>query len=103
LRDGIALDADPTIQYALGQSRSPGIWWFTGLTQDDYHSVVSPYNTYLNPGLPPGPIANPGLSSIDAAIHPEKHDYYYFRASCAQDGTHRFAKTLEEQAANACP
>jgi len=102
LSDGVALDADPTIQYALGQSRSPGTWWFIGLTQDDYHSVVSPYNTYLNPGLPPGPIANPGLSSIEAAIHPEKHDYYYFRASCAQDGTHRFARTLEEQAANEC-
>ena len=103
LAAGMSLDADPTVQYAIGDSRTPGVWWFTGLTQDDYHTVDSPYNTYLNPGLPPSPIANPGLSSIKAVIYPEKHDYYYFRASCSQDGTHQFAKTLEEQAAHACP
>jgi UPF0755 protein len=65
--------------------------------------VQSPYNTYLAPGLPPSPIDNPALASLQAAIDPEKHDFYFFRTSCNHDGTHRFAKTLEEQIANACP
>ena len=98
---GMALDADPTIQYALGDTRDATMWW-PQITQDDYEGVQSPYNTYINPGLPPSPIANPGLASITGAIYPEKHNFYFFRASCAQDGTHRFAKTLEEQIANEC-
>jgi UPF0755 protein len=102
LNDGMALDADPTIQYALGNSRDPKTWW-PQITQDDYQSVQSPYNTYLNPGLPPSPIANPALASIEAAINPEKHAYYFFRTSCNNDGTHVFAKTLDEQIAHACP
>jgi UPF0755 protein len=101
LNDGIALDADPTIQYALGNTRDPKTWW-PQITQDDYQGVQSPYNTYINVGLPPSPIANPALASIQAAIYPEKHDYYFFRASCNNDGTHRFAKSLEEQIANEC-
>jgi UPF0755 protein len=102
LNDGMALDADPTIQYALGNTRDPETWW-PQITQDDYQGVQSPYNTYLNVGLPPGPIANPALASIQAAIYPEKHPYYFFRTSCNNDGTHVFAKTLEEQIAHACP
>ncbi|HLF25420.1 MAG TPA: endolytic transglycosylase MltG [Anaerolineae bacterium] len=102
LEQGWALDADPTIQYALGESREPGNWW-PNLTLEDYQGVVLPYNTYLNPGLPPGPIANPGLSSIRAVIYPQPSDYFFFRAACSQDGTHQFARTLEEQAANECP
>jgi UPF0755 protein len=102
LRDGMALDADPTIQYALGLTRDPKTWW-PQITQDDYQGVQSPYNTYINPGLPPSPISNPALASIQAAIYPEKHDYYFFRTSCNNDGTHVFAKTLDEQIANACP
>ena len=101
LNDGMALDADPTIQYALGQTRDPQTWW-PQITQDDYQGVQSPYNTYVTPGLPPGPIDSPALASIQAAIYPEKHAFYFFRASCNQDGTHRFAKTLEEQIANEC-
>jgi UPF0755 protein len=101
LNDGIALDADPTIQYALGNTSDPDTWW-PQITQDDYQGVQSPYNTYVNVGLPPSPIANPALASIQAAIYPEKHDYYFFRASCNNDGTHRFAKSLEEQIANEC-
>jgi UPF0755 protein len=101
LQDGMALDADPTIQYALGNARDPNTWW-PQITQDDYQSVHSPYNTYLNPGLPPSPIANPALASIQAAIYPEKHLYYFFRTSCNNDGTHVFAKTLEEQIAHEC-
>ncbi len=102
LNDGMALDADPTIQYGLGNTRDPNTWW-PQITQADYQGVQSPYNTYLNPGLPPSPIANPALASIDAAIHPEKHPYYFFRTSCNNDGTHVFAKTLDEQIAHACP
>lgn len=102
LRDGMALDADPTVQYALGNTRDPDTWW-PQITQEDYQGVDSPWNLYRNPGLPPGPIDNPALDSIKAAIYPEAHDFYYFRASCAQDGTHVFARTLEEQIANACP
>ncbi len=102
LNDGMALDADPTIQYALGQTRDPQTWW-PQITQDDYQGVTSPYNTYLNPGWPPSPIDSPALASIQAAIYPEKHAFYFFRASCNKDGTHRFAKTLEEQIANQCP
>lgn len=102
LKAGMALDADPTVQYALGNTRESNNWW-PQITQDDYQGVKSAYNLYLNPGLPPGPIANPGLSSINAAAYPEKHAYYFFRASCAQDGTHQFAKTIEEQIAHACP
>jgi UPF0755 protein len=102
LRDGMALDADPTIQYGLGLTRDPGTWW-PQITQEDYQGVQSPYNTYLNPGLPPSPIANPALASIQAAIYPEQHNFYFFRTSCNNDGTHVFAKTLDEQIANACP
>jgi UPF0755 protein len=101
LRDGMALDADPTIQYALGLTRDPKTWW-PQITQEDYQGVQSPYNTYLNLGLPPSPIANPALASIHAAIYPEQHDYYFFRTSCTNDGSHQFARTLEEQVANEC-
>jgi UPF0755 protein len=96
------LDADPTVQYALGNTRNPATWW-PPITFQDYRSVVSPYNTYLNAGLPPGPIANPGLSSIQAVINPQATSYVYFRASCDGDGRHRFAVTFQEQLANGCP
>lgn len=97
----VTLDADPTIQYALGNTRTAGTWW-PRLTVADYRGVISPYNTYLNRGLPPGPIANPRLSSIQAAAYPAQTSYVFFRASCAGDGTHKFAVTFQEQLANAC-
>jgi UPF0755 protein len=102
LEVGEVLAADPTIQYALGQLREPGNWW-PDLTQEDYQGVISPYNAYLNAGLPPSPIANPGLSSIEASIYPTETDFFFFRASCSQDGTHQFAVTPEQHVANACP
>jgi UPF0755 protein len=99
---GMKLDADPTVQYALGFSSEQQTWWKTGLTLEDL-AVDSPYNTYVYPGLPPGPIASPGLDSIMAVVHPQASDYLYFRAACDGSGRHVFALTLEEQVANACP
>jgi UPF0755 protein len=61
-------------------------------------SFKSRYNTYKNPGLPPGPIANPGKSSLEAAMHPAHSDYYYFVADA--QGHHRFARTIEEHNKN---
>lgn len=102
LQSNMALDADPTVQYAMGYQQAQGTWWNLELTQDDYRTVESPYNTYLNPGLPPGPICSPGLSSLAAAVEPASSPYYFFRASCSGDGTHMFSKTLEEHAAKGC-
>jgi len=101
LKTGMALDADPTVQYAMASAKRQAPWW-PQLTQEDYRAVKSPYNTYLNPGLPPGPIASPGLSSLQAAIEPAQTNFYFFRASCSRDGTHLFSKTLEEHAAKEC-
>lgn len=99
LNIGMKLDADPTVQYALGATR--GGWW-PQITLADYSGVVSPYNTYLNTGLPPSPIANPGANAILAAIYPEQTEYLYFRADCRDDGYHDFALTYEEHVANGC-
>lgn len=80
------LQADPTVLYALGNPERP-------LTRTDLQ-VDSPYNTYKYKGLPPGPIANPGIDSIVAALRPEKTEYFYFVA--IGDGKHHFSKTLSE-------
>lgn len=98
---GMTLDADPTVQYGLGFRG--GAWW-PAITQADYRTAISPYNTYLNGGLPPGPIANPALPAIQAAITPAASDYLYFRATCDGSGYHVFAYTFEEHLANGnCP
>jgi UPF0755 protein len=97
LANGIKLDADPTVQYPLGQ---PGDWW-PQITLDHYLSVDSPWNTYLYPGLPPSPIANPGLDSIKAALNPEETSFLFFMRDCnADDGSHLFALTDEEHLEN---
>ena len=80
------LQADPTVLYALGNPERL-------LTKADL-SVDSPYNTYKYKGLPPGPIANPGIDSIIAALRPEQTDYLYFVA--IGEGKHHFSKTLSE-------
>jgi UPF0755 protein len=103
LAAGMRLEADPTVQYAMGYQPDTGQWWNLNLTSDDYANVNSPYNTYLYPGLPPGPIANPGLSSIQAVIYPAETDYLFFRATCDGSGAHVFALTFEEHLANECP
>lgn len=95
---GMRLDADPTVQYPLGSSEN----WWPRITQADYQGVISDYNTYRNTGLPPGPIANPGLTAIRAVIEPEESNYFFFRADCRDDGYHDFAVTYEEHLANGC-
>jgi len=96
---GMKLDADPTVQYGIGFQNDT---WWPQITQDDYTNTISPYNTYLNPGLPPGPIANPGLSAILGATYPEENDYLYFRAACDGSGYHNFARSFDEHLANGC-
>jgi len=86
---GMALQIDATIQYAKGVS---GNWW-APVTVSEYQSVRSPYNTYLRPGLPPGPIANPGIDALEAAVSPASTDYLYYIAD--QNGINRYASTLE--------
>jgi UPF0755 protein len=100
LAQGIRLEADPTVQYAMGYQQETGQWWKTPVFLEEYSSVDSPYNTYLYDGLPPGPIASPGLSSIEAVLNPGDHDYLYFVATPDGTGRHIFASTFEEHAAN---
>jgi len=100
LESEMRLEADPTIQYALGFDEETGRWW-TPLTIDQVQNTDSPYNTYRVGGLPPGPICNPGLASIQAVLNPEQTDYLYFVANQrAGDGSHVFAVTFDEHVAN---
>lgn len=93
---GGQLGADPTVQYALGYDSAEATWWQKDLTFDEI-AVDSPYNTRRYPGLPPGPIASPGLDAMRAAAQPdESAPYLFFVASCAKDGSHNFAVTAEE-------
>lgn len=85
IRIGMPLQADPTVGYAVGAKRR--------LFYADYQ-VDHPYNTYRNPGLPPGPINNPSYRAIEAAVFPERHDYLYMVAT--PTGRHIFTKTYEE-------
>ncbi len=96
------LQADPTVQYALGYQFASGQWWKTPMRLDEYNRVNSPYNTYLYPGLPPGPIASPNLDSIMAVLQPAVTNYYFFvcqRPQC-EGGQHAFATTYEEHLQN---
>jgi UPF0755 protein len=97
---GMNLDADPTVQYAVASSRN-GEWW-PQLSLADLE-FDSPYNTYRYPGLPPGPIASPGLDSLRAVAFPLVTNDFYFRAVCDGSGRHAFAETFEEHQQNSCP
>jgi UPF0755 protein len=94
------LEADPTVQYALGQ-QPDGSWWKAALTLVDLE-INSPFNTYRFEGLPVGPICNPGLESLRAVAFPATTPYLYFRAMCDGSGRHFFAETFEEHQLNAC-
>ncbi len=109
---GIALQADPTVQYAIANdpvSVEQFGYWKRDLTEADL-ALESPYNTYVLPGLPPAPIANPGLDSILAAVQPATTDVLYFVACQDGSGAHMFAETLDQHLENiniadsgACP
>lgn len=94
LRRGIPLQADPTVKYAMQDF---------GLRRILYKHLKypSPYNTYINKGLPPSPICMPSLAAIDAVLNFERHDYIFFCARPTFDGYHNFARTLREHNANA--
>jgi UPF0755 protein len=98
---GMKLDADPTVQYALGYQEATGDWWKRPLLYADLE-IDSPYNTYRLTGLPPGPIATPGLAAIEAVVYPADTDYLYFVVDCLSDtpGAHVFALTFAEHQAN---
>lgn len=98
-KQGMPLQSDPTIQYALGGNDSN--WWKVPLTTADF-SIESPFNTYLNAGLPPHPICSPDLDSITATAFPENTKYLYFQAACDKSGKHVFVETLQEQIKNLC-
>jgi UPF0755 protein len=94
LRIGMALQADPTVQYAImleTGSRKPRLY-----TKD--YRFPSPYNTYLHPGLPPGPVNSPGRRSIEASLYPTRVPFLYFVAM--PDGRHRFSATYDEHLRN---
>ncbi len=96
------LEADPTVQYALGYNATQQAWWTNPLSVDDL-KFNSPYNTYIIGGLPPTPISNPGLTALRAVAYPAESSYYYFSARCDDSGYHNFAQTFQEQLQDLCP
>ena len=93
---GPFLESDPTIQYPLGNAETG---WWPSIEIEDYTRVQSPYNTFANPGLPPGPISNPGLDSLNAATQPAVTVYCFFHIA-GPSGGHAFARTFAEHQAN---
>ena len=108
LRLPMRLDADPTVQYAIGDAREAGNYW-PQITQADYYGLsgvpTSLDSTYLNEGLPPGPSHRPALPRFSPCSIPPVTEYYYFRLGCEGDGRHVFF-TLSQQSDHAnftCP
>lgn len=97
LEIGMALQLDATVQYLLGYQAYEKNWWKKAVTLADL-TIPSAYNTYKNPGLPPTPIANPGLAALKAAANPATSNYLYYIAD--KNGINRYAKTLDEHNAN---
>jgi len=93
LAQRMALDADPSVIYAELLTGT-----YSGTLHHADMAVNSPYNTYRFPGLPPGPIANPGKSALEAALHPDSTKFFYFVSDA--NGHHRFARSLEEHNRN---
>ncbi len=98
LKKKMFLQADSTAQYVIGYQPATKQWWKSPVTIEELTQAESPYNTYLNAGLPPGPICNPSLAAIVAVLQPAQTDYLYFFSK--GDGTHAFAKTYEEHQQN---
>lgn len=97
LRKDWPLQVDATLQYALGYQQREKTWWKKELTDED-KKIDSSYNTYLHPGLPPGPIANPGLEAIKAVVYPQITDYMYYLHDAT--GAAHYAKTIDEHMDN---
>ncbi len=93
---GMALQADATLQYVKGYDEVEGSWWTPPTVADK--NLQSVYNTYRYPGLPPSPIANPGIVAIQAALNPTLTDYLYYLHD--RTGEIHYARTLEEHNAN---
>ncbi|MBI4078892.1 MAG: endolytic transglycosylase MltG [Candidatus Levybacteria bacterium] len=94
---GMKLDIDATVQYILGYQADEKTWWKRHLTFDDL-SINSPFNTYRNAGLPPKPIANPGLAALKAVVNPTQTNYLYYISD--KTGKNHYAQTLEQHEAN---
>lgn len=94
LRRDMKLQADPTVKYAIGDFALRRILY-------KHLKYESPFNTYINQGLPPAPICIPSVVAIDAVLDYKEHDYIYFCARPEFDGRHNFARTLDEHNANA--
>lgn len=97
LKEDWPLQVDATLQYVLGYQGTEKSWWKKSVYDED-KKLKSPYNTYANPGLPPKPIANPGIESIKAVIYSKPSDYFFYLHE--PSGTVHFAKTVEEHNAN---
>ncbi len=97
LKNDWPLQVDATIQYLLGYQPLAKTWWKKDLTFDDL-KTDSPYNTYINTGLPPAPISNPGLSSIQAVVNPEVSDNWFYLSD--KNGNIHYASTQEEHDSN---
>jgi UPF0755 protein len=102
LNIGMKLDADPTVQYAIGYNFLQQTWWTNPLSLIDLQ-VNSLYNTYRYEGLPPTPIANPGMDALRAVADPAETSYLFFRARCDGSGFHEFSETFDEHLQNGCP
>lgn len=100
LKIEMPLQADPTIIFAM-RRQTNNLDLVIKRVKGDMLRINSPYNTYTNIGLPPGPIAMPDISAIDAVLNPKKHDYIYFCASVERFGYHDFTASYEEHMANA--
>lgn len=99
LKSGMKLDADPTVIYAIKRQSGNFDTVIKRVFFKDLE-INSPYNTYMYAGLPPGPIAMPDITAIDAVLNPEHHDYIYFCASVTNFGYHEFASTLAQHNVN---
>ena len=100
LRLGMPLQADPTVIYAIKKKSNDFEQVIKRVFYNDL-TMSSPYNTYVNIGLPPGPIAMPDITALEAVLNPEKNNFIYFCASVDRFGYHEFAATLEEHNKNA--
>jgi UPF0755 protein len=100
LRLKMPLQADPTVIYAIKKKSNDFDQVIKRVFYNDL-TMSSPYNTYMNIGLPPGPIAMPDITALEAVLNPEKNNYIYFCASVDRFGYHEFAATLEEHNKNA--